>query len=348
MSRNTKLDRRQFLIGTAVMAGATVAAPAIIRAAGRELRILTWEGYAEPEWLDAFKSATGATVNVVYAGSADEMFAKMQGSQGADFDLVSFDTSLFPRYVDAKLIQPFDMSKIPNFKNLAPEFQAVKAVMRGEDRFGMPFAWGSLPLVYDTAAFPTPPESWEVMWDPQYAQQMLWQDDANNSITLGALIVGAANPYQLTDDDFAKIKAKLIEQKKLLLSYFAGFDDGVNLFAQNGIKLMYSMGEPQVPALQKKGIKAALTIPKEKAVGWLDCWELSAGVKDADLAHAWINACMDGSVGKVLTEKHNYGNTTNTDVNKSAGLTYGDKLSWLETAEYYEKRVAVWNEIKAG
>ena len=69
------------------------------------------------------------------------------------------------------------------------------------------------------------------MWDPQYAQQMLWQDDANNSITLGALIVGVANPYKLTDDEFEKVKEKLIEQKKLLLSYYAGFDDGVNLFA---------------------------------------------------------------------------------------------------------------------
>ena len=77
-------------------------------------------------------------------------------------------------------------------------------------------------------------------------------DDANNSITLGALIVGVANPYKLTDEDFAKVKAKLIEQKKLLLSYYAGFDDGVNLFAQNGIKLMYSMGEPQVPGLEEE------------------------------------------------------------------------------------------------
>jgi putative spermidine/putrescine transport system substrate-binding protein/spermidine/putrescine transport system substrate-binding protein len=339
-----KITRRAVLTGTAAL----LAAPAIVRAQARELRILTWEGYAEPEWLDKFKSDTGATVNVVYSGSADEMFAKMQGSQGADFDLVSFDTSLFPRYVEAKIIQPFDTAKIPNLKNLGPEFQAVKAVMRGEERYGVPFAWGSLPLVYDTAEFATPPESWEVMWDQKYAQQMLWQDDANNSITLGALIVGAANPYQLTDDDFAKIKAKLIEQKKLLLSYYAGFDDGVNLFAQNGIKLMYSMGEPQVPALNKKGVKAALAIPKEKAVGWLDCWELSAGVKDKDLAHAWINACLDPAVGKALTEKHNYGNTTNTDINKTAGLTYGDRLSWLETAENYEKRVAVWNEIKAG
>lgn len=346
MKLNPTLDRRRFLAGTAAVAAA-VAAPAIVRAADKELRILTWEGYAEPEWLDKFKSDTGATVNVVYAGSADEMFAKMQGSQGADFDLVSFDTSLFPRYVDAKLLQPFDAGKIPNLKNLAPEFASVKAVMRGDDRYGIPFAWGSLPLIYDTETFSTPPDSWEVMWEENYAQQMLWQDDANNSITLGALIVGAANPYQLTDDDFARIKDKLIAQKKLLLSYYAGFDDGVNLFAQNGIKLMYSMGEPQVPALQKRDVKAALTIPKEKAIGWLDCWELSAGAKDKELAYAWINACLDGSVGKVLTEKHNYGNTTNVDVNKSAGLTYGDRLSWLETAENYEKRVAVWNEIKA-
>ncbi len=348
MSTLANLSRRNLLTGTVALAAASIAAPGIIRAAGRELRILTWEGYAEPEWLEKFKSDTGAAVNIVYAGSADEMFAKMQGSNGSDFDLVSFDSSLFPRYTDAKLIQPVDKSKIPNLKNLAPEFQNVPVLMKGDDLYGLPFAWGALPLIYDTAAFPTAPESWEVMWDPQYSQQMLWQDDANNSITLGALITGAANPYQLTDDDFARIKAKLIAQKALLLSYYAGFDDGVNLFHQNGIKLMYSMGEPQVGALIKKGVKAALTIPKERAVGWLDCWEVSAGVKDIDLAHAWINACLDPAVGKVLTEKLNYGNTTNPDVNSAVQMTYGGKLSWLEPSESYEKRVAVWNEIKAG
>lgn len=348
MEKKSHMNRRRLLIGAGALAGASVAAPAVLRAQAKELRILTWEGYAEPEWLNAFKQSTGATVNIVYSGSADEMFAKMQGSQGADFDLVSFDTSLFPRYVDAKLLQQMDQAKLPNLANLGAAFQNVAALMRGEERYGVPFAWGSLPLVYDTAAFPTPPESWEVMWDEQYAQQMLWQDDANNSITLGALIVGVENPYKLTDADFEKIKAKLIGQKKLLLSYYAGFDDGVNLFAQNGCKLMYSMGEPQVPALEKKGVKAALTIPKERAVGWLDCWEVSAGAKDVDLAHAWINACLDPAVGKALTEKHNYGNTTNLEVNTTKGLTYGDKLSWLETAENYEKRVAVWNEIKAG
>ncbi|MBM3520418.1 MAG: extracellular solute-binding protein [Alphaproteobacteria bacterium] len=151
MKSLSQINRRHFLKGTAAAAAASIAAPAIVRAADRELRILTWEGYAGPEWLDKFKSDTGATVNIVYAGSADEMFAKMQGSQAADFDIVSFDTSLFPRYIDAKLIQPMDPSKIPNIKNIASEFAGVEAVMRGDDRYGLPFAWGSLPLVYDTA-----------------------------------------------------------------------------------------------------------------------------------------------------------------------------------------------------
>ena len=143
------------------------------------------------------------------------------------------------------------------------------------------------------------------------------------------------------------MKQKLIEQKQLLLTYYAGFDDGVNIFSQSGVKLMYSMGEPQVAALKAKGVDAALAIPKEGAIGWLDCWSMSAGAKNTDLAHQWINACLDKSVGKVLTEKSGYGNTTNVEVNQAAGMTYGDRLVWLLTAENYEKRVQIWNEVKA-
>ena len=168
-----------------------------MRAADRELRILTWEGYAGAEWLDKFKSDTGATVNIVYAGSADEMFAKMQGSQAADFDIVSFDTSLFPRYIDAKLIQPIDPAKIPNM-------QEHRARVRGREggHAGRRPLWPALRLGLAAAGLrhgglpdtrPSPGRSCGI---EQYAQQMLWMDDANNSITLAALIVGAANPYQ--------------------------------------------------------------------------------------------------------------------------------------------------------
>lgn len=340
------LTRRSLL---AVSAAALVT-PYVARqasAATRTLRVMTWEGYAEPEWIDPFKEKYDADVAVTYAGSVDEMFAKMQGSKGADFDVLSFDTSGFARYIDAGLLQPLDLAKIPNAANIIPALGDVPAIRRNDRQYGVPFAWGSLPLVYDAAQFATPPESWDVMWDPANAQQLIALDDANNNITLAALVLGFDKPFALTDAQFLAIKAKLIEQKKLLLTYYAGFDEGVSVFADSNIKAMFSMGEPQVAGLKKKGVNAAFAIPKEGAIGWLDCWEMSAGAKDAELAYAWINACLDKSVGQILSDKKSYGNVTDGEANARNGFTYADKLTFLENPENFEKRVAVWNEVKA-
>ena len=59
MNVATKLNRRKFTISAAA-AGLALRAPAVIRAQSKELRILTWEGYAEPEWVTPFEEATGA------------------------------------------------------------------------------------------------------------------------------------------------------------------------------------------------------------------------------------------------------------------------------------------------
>src|SRR5690349_4456175 len=138
MPANTKmtLTRR-----TALAAGlGLVASPFVLRGAwaASELRILTWEGYAEPDWVKPFEEAQKVKTSVVYTGSVDEMFAKMQGSKGADFDVVAFDTSSFKRYIDGGLIQPIDLAKVPNAKNLAPAFQHVAPIMRDDKHFGLP------------------------------------------------------------------------------------------------------------------------------------------------------------------------------------------------------------------
>jgi spermidine/putrescine-binding protein len=340
------LTRRQLGIGMAA-SGLLATLPRIAKAKASELRIMTWEGYAEADWVKPFEEKHGVKCRIVYTGSVDEMFAKVQGSKGADYDIIAFDTSSFARYTQNKLIQPIDPAKLSNIANLDPAFGSVDVLQDGDKRWGVPFAWGSLPLIYDKKAFATPPDSWEVLWDPKYTQQVISLDDANNCITLAALVLGFKDPFNLSAEQFAQVKAKLIAQKKILLTYYAGFDDGVNIFAQNGIKAMFSMGEPQVKSLAGKGVEAALTIPKEGAIGWLDCWTISAGAKDVDLAHAWIDACLDRKVGRYLTEKEGYGNTTDAATNTKAGFTYGSKLTFLKAPENFTKRVALWNEVKA-
>jgi putative spermidine/putrescine transport system substrate-binding protein/spermidine/putrescine transport system substrate-binding protein len=346
MTGKKGMTRRE--AGTALL-GAALALPALRRArAAGELRIFTWEGYADKRWVDAFQGRTGGTAKVTYTGSVDEMFAKMQGSGGADFDVVAFDTGSFKRYLEQKLIQPMDVARLPNLKNLPPAFRGHPAVTVGGGTYGVPFAWGSLPLVYDEAAFPEgAPDSWAILWDPAFAQQTIALDDANNSIVNCAILLGFKDPFNLTDEQFQAIKAKLIEQKKLLLTYYAGFEDGVRIFAENGAKAMFSMGEPQVGMLKERGVRAALTIPKEGAIGWLDCWTISKSCQDLGLAHAWIDMMLDPEVGAYISKTYNYGNTTDQAANEAAGMTYADKLIFLEAPEDFQKRTTIWNEVKA-
>ena len=96
--------------------------------AARELSLGCFEGYAEQEWIDEFEAKYDAKVNVKYVGSVDELFALTQASKGEDFDLISIDTSLFPRYHGAGLLKPYDKGQLSNFGNLMSAFEDVKEV----------------------------------------------------------------------------------------------------------------------------------------------------------------------------------------------------------------------------
>lgn len=338
------MNRRQFLGSTAGFA--LLASPFVARAAQRELRIAVWQGYAEPEWVKPFEEANDVKVNITYLTSDEEFFAKMRGSQGAGFDAFSINTSLVPRYQKLGLVKPIDPTKVARIDRLSPVYKNVTDLNIDSQLWGIPFAWGSQPLIYDTAQFDQAPDSWHVMWDEGNAGQLINFDDPG-TITLAALLLGFPNPYKLEPDQLQACKAKLIEQKKLLMTYYTGFDDGVKIFAENKIKAMLSIGELQLVNLKKLGVDAMLTIPKEGATGWLDCWVVCNGVKDVDLAHAWINNCMADEVGTVLSTKLKYGNTTNQKANEDNGLTYADKLFFAQQAENQEARTALWNEIKA-
>ena len=325
----------------------TLAAMALMLAASpvaaQEVRLFSFEGYAEPEWVEPFEAETGCKVRAAYTGSVDEMFAKMAGSDGADFDLISIDTSIVKRYLDKGLIIPFDMSKIPNTSKLLPSFQNVDEVKYGGKDYGVPIAWGSLGLIYDKESFPNGVDSWEALWDPANAGKVLALDDANNNVTNAAIVLGLKDPFNLSDSDFNAVKKKLIEQKQYLISYYAGFDEGVNIWSSSDASLMFSMGEFQAVELDGRGFDVVYSIPREGGIGWLDTWALSKGVKDSDCAHKWVNHYLNGVTGPVMTDLKGYGNTTND----SPELNYADKLVWLRPVEDFDRRVQVWNEVKA-
>src|SRR5262249_22653358 len=101
--------------------------------------------------------------------------------------------------------------------------------------------------------------------------------------------------------------------------------------------------QQQMKAMQKAGAKVAYINPSEGALTWLDTWAITKGVRDTDLAEAWVNFLLDRKIGAQLSERTGFGNTSVA----LEGADPYDKLIWLEAVEDPTKRSDLWNEIKA-
>lgn len=313
-------------------------------AAEGEVRLLVHEGYADADWVQAFEAEAGIKALVTYVGGVDEQIAKMKASEGRDYDVVAVDTASLKAFADQKLVAPLDPAKLTSLANLAPEFRPLANATFDGKAYGVPLAWGSLGLVHDKEVFPEPPKSRSVLWDPAYKGQVISLDDANNCVNFAAIALGFADPFRLSDAQFAAVKRKLAELRPNLLTYYAGFDEGTTVWAENRVHLMFAMGELNRINLEKQGFDVGYTIPQEGAVGWLDNLTVSAGSPNPEAAYAWINFVLQPKIGADMTAKSGYGSTTAA----APGMDYAGRLKWAVTPEDYARRQQLWNEVKAG
>jgi putative spermidine/putrescine transport system substrate-binding protein len=328
-----------------------LAAPAILKAgrafAAKELRVMAWEGYADDDWVKEFEAQTGATAKVVFIGTDDEIWAKIKGSEGKDFDVFAVNTAQLQRYIDGGLTTPHDMSKLPNQKNVLPRFRdltQVKGVMGDGKVHSIPFCFDSIGLIYDKDKVSPAPDSFEVLWDPKYKGRILAYDNGEHNFSFTALTLGIADPFHLTDEQMQQIKEKLIKLKQNVLSFYTTPDEALQLYRNNDVALIWAnYGQQQVKAMKDAGANIAYVNPKEGALAWLDTWAMTSGVKDTELAEAWVNFLLQRKIGEQLSERTGFGNT----VVETGSASSNDKLVWLDFVEDPTKRSDLWNEIKA-
>ena len=86
-----------------------------------KLNFYNWDTYIGETTLDDFKEASGIDVNMSLFATNDELFAKLRaGNPG--YDVIVPGSEFVERMIQADLLEPLDHAKIPNIKNIAPEF----------------------------------------------------------------------------------------------------------------------------------------------------------------------------------------------------------------------------------
>jgi len=336
------MTQRSLLLCTVVLAAVLGAC----KPKAETLSLLVWEGYADPSFVQPFEQSHHCKVVAAYMGSSDELVAKLLGGSASSYDVISPSSDIVTSIVRANLAAPLDLSKIPSYEQLSARLRDSPLVKAEGQTNGVPFVWGPNPLLYDITAFPQPPDSWSILWNPKYKGKIsLW--DELSSIYMAGQVLGYDKPdpshlYNLTDAELEAVKKKLIELKPNIRKYWSSGGELTNLFQNH--EVIAAMGWPLMTnQLRKLNFPIGETIPKENTTGWIDHLMITAASTRKELAQQFLEYMIEAQTQKLVTEVTHY-----TPANPATSRLLGGeerKSLHLDDPDEYMKRIYFWQNV---
>ncbi|MEY3233774.1 spermidine/putrescine ABC transporter substrate-binding protein [Aquidulcibacter sp.] len=265
---------------------------------GNKLAFYNWDTYIGENTLADFKSASGVEVNMTLFANNDELFAKFRaGNPG--FDVIMPSNEYVARMIEAKMLAPLDHAKIPNKKNLLPEFQ--DADFDPGRKYSMPYTWLVLGIGYRKSAMKggVIPDSWKYLYDSaEYKGRMSLLSESADVFRLGFKYLGKS-VNDATPELIKQVEDMLIKQKANIKNFHD--DNGQDLLMSKEIDIVLEYNG-DIAQKETEDPDLAFVVPKEGSLLNSDCMCVPTGAPNPNNAHAFINFLLDGQNGANITK----------------------------------------------
>lgn len=271
------MSRRRFLQASAGAATAAAAGGAILprlalaqsQGPTGTFNWLTWGDHSYPEQIAEITSRIGITPNITEFADNVEAFTKLK-EVGGQLDMVSGDALWVPRYREEGLIDAWDINELAVSQYLYPLAKEFEFWTTPEGYLGFPFGWSPVQIYYDPAHVTATPDSWEVLLDPQYAGRVVVENQPVEVMAYMGKLTGAADPYNMTDDEIAAAKDALGRLKPNVLLLAQQSAETVSALASGEAWLATGNLGTDERVLAENGPQLGVFTPKEGTIGWMD------------------------------------------------------------------------------
>lgn len=134
---------------------------------GSTLNLYTWDGMFPQEVLDSFTKKTGIKINYSNFDLDETMFAKLEETKGADYDLVIADDYIVQLAIEEGLVSELDKTKISTYDNINPLFQSK--FFDPDNKYTVPYGAGIPLIVYNPETVKTEITGYKDLWNPELA-----------------------------------------------------------------------------------------------------------------------------------------------------------------------------------
>ena len=312
--------------------------------------VYNWGEYLDPEVITLFEKETG--INVVYEEfeTNEIMYPKVQSGAIA-YDVVCPSDYMIQRMIENDLLAELNFDNIPNIKNIGQEYFKQSRQFDSENKYSVPYCWGTVGILYNKTMVDEPIDSWSVLWDEKYKDSILMQDSVRDAFAVALKYKG--HSLNSTDlDELEEAKELLIKQKPLVQAYVIDQVRDKMIGNEAAIGVIYS-GEAIYTQLENPNLE--YVIPKEGSKVWIDSWVIPKNAKHKENAEDFINFLCRPDIAKMNFDYITY-STPNTAAreliedpairNSKIAFPDASELERCETFQFLgDKNDAMYNKL---
>lgn len=318
--------------------------------------VYNWGEYLDPEVLTLFEQETG--IDVVYEEfETNEILYPKISSGAIAYDVICPSDYMIQRMIENNLLAEINFDNIPNIKNIGKDYMEQSRQFDPENKYSVPYCWGTVGILYNKTMVDEPITSWSVLWDEKYKDNILMQDSVRDAFGVTLKYLGySLNSTDL--DELTEARDLLIKQKPLVQAYVIDQVRDKMIGNEAAIGVIYS-GEAIYT--QKENPDLEYVIPEEGSNIWIDSWVIPKNAENKENAEKFINFLCRPEIALMNFEYITY-STPNSEARKliedeairNSEIAFPDlsKYDNLETFQYLGTEAdqtygELWNQVKS-
>ena len=326
--------------------------------AADDLTVFDWAGFEDPNLVKPYVAEYGGMPTYAFYGDDDEAFQKV--SSGFKADLVHPCSQMVGKYRDAGLIEPWDTSKIPNFKEIAPRFLSSKVISDDTGVWYIPTDYAYTAIAYNTKEVPAEDvASLDVFLNPKYKGRISLPDNTDDVWSLALLATGVTDWNNVTDAQFDAAAAWLRKAHENVVAYWADPSELAQLMVSGQVLVAWSWNDP-VALMRRENFPVGFQRQAKEGATSFFCGyvNMKDGPGSEQKAYDFINAWLDHGSAQGLLDGFGYATANDVSLKalpaaelKAADVNPLDTTMLAQTpldVAMRDRMLAEFEKIKAG
>ena len=250
----------------------------------RVVNVCSWGEYIDTDLIDEFEEKTGILVNYQTADSNETLYSLLKSGAG-DYDVIVPSDYMVSQLIEEDMLEELDFDNIPNFSLISDRFK--KLPYDPENKYTVPYTWGTVGIIYNTKMVDEPIDSWDVMFDPKYKGNVLMFNNSRDAMAIALSKLGYS--LNTTDEKELREAQQLLVKAKQEGVYQAFVMDEIYQKMEGGNAAISAYYAGDYLTMVEQNPDLAFVIPKEGANWFVDAMCVLKDAPHKEEAEEWIN-----------------------------------------------------------